>query len=204
MIEKIKKIIIYPEIIRNRLLWKKCKKKLKYIGKESSIGVGFVIRGEKNICIGDNFLCGKNVKLETWEYYNKKSTEMIPELIIGSNVTITDNCFISCLNKIEIGDGVLLGSNTFICDNYHGRNSVDELEIRPSMRELWSKGPVKIGKNVWVGRNVCIMPNVSIGDNSIIGANAVVTHDIPNNCIAVGIPARIIRNLKEDTDNIIN
>ena len=57
---------------------------------------------------------------------------------------------------------------------------------------------VRIGKNVWVGRNVCIMPGVSIGDGAVIGANAVVTKDIPASSVAVGIPARIVKQYEEE------
>ena len=57
--------------------------------------------------------------------------------------------------------------------------------------------PVRIGNNVHVGNNVVIMPGVCIGDNCVIGVNAVVTHDIPSNSVAVGVPARVIENIDE-------
>lgn len=59
--------------------------------------------------------------------------------------------------------------------------------------------PVKIGNDVWLGGNVCVMPGVTIGNNVVIGAGAVVTKDIPDNSLAVGSPARIIRQLENDT-----
>ena len=67
------------------------------------------------------------------------------------------------------------------------------MQIPPLRRELFSKGPVLIKKNVWLGRNVCVMPNVVIGEGAVIGANSVVTHDIPDYSVAVGSPARVIR-----------
>ena len=100
---------------------------------------------------------------------------------------------------MTIGDGTLLGRGTFITDNSHGKNeSVEELRILPNNRELYSKGPVNIGRNVWTGTNVCIMPGVSIGDGAIIGANSVVTHDVPAESVAVGAPARVVRSLGSD------
>jgi lipopolysaccharide O-acetyltransferase len=54
-------------------------------------------------------------------------------------------------------------------------------------------GPVVIEDEVWLGERVCVMPNVTIGKHSVIGANSVVTKDIPPYCIAVGVPARIIK-----------
>lgn len=196
MTKKLKMIILNPKIIINKILWTRCKKRLKRVGSNASMGVNFIITGEENIEIGENFSGGKDIKLQIWKEYNSENTGMEPEIIIGNNVTITDNCYLSCLNKIEIEDGVLIGPNTFIGDNYHGNNSYEELDTIPSKRKLWSKGPIKVGKNVWIGRNVCVMPNVKIGKNSIIGANAVVTHNIPENSVAVGIPARVIRTIK--------
>lgn len=56
--------------------------------------------------------------------------------------------------------------------------------------------PIKVGNNVWFGGNVTVLPNVTIGDNCVIGAGSVVTKDIPNNSLAVGNPAKVIRNIE--------
>ena len=70
------------------------------------------------------------------------------------------------------------------------------IDIPPAKRSLTSKGPVKIGKNVWVCRQVTILSGVSIGENSIIGANSVVNKDIPPNCVAAGNPAVVVKTIK--------
>lgn len=57
--------------------------------------------------------------------------------------------------------------------------------------------PIHVGKNVWIGSNVSIMPGITIGDNSVIGAGSVVTNDIPENVVALGVPCRIIREIGE-------
>lgn len=57
--------------------------------------------------------------------------------------------------------------------------------------------PINIGDNVYIGTGAYIMPGVHIGDNCVIGARAVVTHDIPSNSVAVGIPAKVIKNIDE-------
>jgi acetyltransferase-like isoleucine patch superfamily enzyme len=56
-----------------------------------------------------------------------------------------------------------------------------------------TSAPIRIGRNVWIGGKATITKGVTIGDNAIIGANAVVTHDVPMNAVAVGVPARVIK-----------
>jgi len=67
------------------------------------------------------------------------------------------------------------------------------LSIPPKNRTLYSSGPVIIEDCVWIGDKVTILPNVRIGKNTIIGANSVVVKDIPGNCVAGGIPAKVIK-----------
>lgn len=170
------------------------KQKIGSCGKKFRCGKNLIIHNGKNIVIGNKFLCADNCELSVWSERVKMKDH--PQIIIGNEVTIASNSYISCSNKIYISDGTLLGVNTFITDNFHGNSSIKEKFIIPNERELYSKGPVNIGKNVWIGRNVCIMPGVTIGDYAVIGANAVVTHDIASNSIAVGVPAEIISKLK--------
>ena len=65
-------------------------------------------------------------------------------------------------------------------------------------------GPIKVGNNVHIGTDAIIMPGVTIGDNCIIGCGAIVTKDIPDNSIAVGIPARVIKTIDEYLEQHIN
>jgi acetyltransferase-like isoleucine patch superfamily enzyme len=187
------------EIIRklfNKIDWKLAQKRFKKIGKNSYMGLDFLVTHPECMIIGDDFTGGKGVRLQAWPFYKGAKTNYTPHLIIGNNVSATERTCISCLNRIEIGDGCLLGSDCFITDNFHGRNDSKELELAPNERELYSKGPVIIGKNVWIGKNVCVMPGVEIGDGSVIGANSTVTHSIPPYSIAVGSPAHVIRRVR--------
>lgn len=184
--------MLIEKIIKN-IKWKYVLHKMKYAGEDNKIGLDFSVHGANYITMKNHFRGGKHVIIDAIDSYNGVPTGYIPEIVIEDNVTFTDNCYVSCINKIYIGSGTLLGSNTFICDNFHGKGTLEECDIIPSKRELYSKGPVIIGKNVWIGRNVSIMPNVIIGDNVIIGANSVVTHNIENNSIVAGIPAKVLR-----------
>lgn len=189
---KIKKIIYLPQLLQNKILLFFTKKKLGYVGSNCRIQSGFEIYGEKYISIGSNFIGGERIRLYAWNLQKDTSKK----IIIEDDVCITEGCYLSAAEQIIIESGSLLGNNVFITDNFHGKSEYLECQIPPIKRQLYVKGPVKIGKNVWVGRNVCIMPRVKIGDGVIIGANSVVTHDIPKNCVAVGIPAKVIKHLE--------
>ena len=193
---KILRIILHPSKIAKQIEWNYYKKRLANIGKNSQIGQNFSIINPDGISIGDNFSGGCDIALWSWNAVNIKGDDC--KLIIKNNVSITDRCIISAANRIEIGNGCLLGRDTFITDNSHGENiSINELNISPHKRNIFSKGTVIIGDNVWTGKNVCIMPNVKIGNGAIIGANSVVTHNIPPYSVAVGSPAKVIKTIEK-------
>ena len=193
---KILSIILHPSKIAKQIEWNYYKKRLANIGKNSQIGQNFSIINPDGISIGDNFSGGCDIALWSWNAVNIKGDDC--KLIIKNNVSITDRCIISAANRIEIGNGCLLGRDTFITDNSHGENiSINELNISPHERIIFSKGTVIIGDNVWTGKNVCIMPNVKIGNGAIIGANSVVTHNIPPYSVAVGSPAKVIKTIEK-------
>jgi maltose O-acetyltransferase len=108
---------------------------------------------------------------------------------IGRNGFVNYGCvFLDC-NLITIGDDAQIGPGVHIYTALHPL----EAEIRRSGLE--SAKAVNIGHNVWLGGSCVICPNVTIGNNSVIGAGSVVVRDIPSNCLAVGNPCRVIRNL---------
>ena len=92
-------------------------------------------------------------------------------------------------NKVEFGENVFIGPN---CGFYTSGHPLD-YEIRNKGLE-YAK-PIKVGNNVWIGGNVCVMPGVTIGDNVVIGAGSVVNKDIPSNCVAVGNPCKVIKEI---------
>ena len=112
-----------------------------------------------------------------------------------NNVSIQNDCHIGAINKIIIGDNVLIASRVYISDHSHGEITSEALLLPPIERKLVTKGSVIIGDNVWLGEGVVILPGVTIGKNSIIGSNAVVTKSLPENCVAAGNPAIVIKQL---------
>ena len=97
------------------------------------------------------------------------------------NFTVLDEALVT------IGDDCFIGPNVSI---YTACHSTDPIE-RNSRRE-WAK-PVNIGDNVWIGGSVTILPGVTIGSNVTIGAGSVVVKDIPDGCVAVGNPCRVVK-----------
>ena len=113
----------------------------------------------------------------------------------GYNIEVGDNfyanygCIILDVNKVSIGDNVLLAPNVQI---YTAAHPIDPFE-RLTGKEFAK--PVSIGDNVWIGGEAIICPGVKIGNNVTIGAGSVVTKDIPDNVVAVGNPCRVIRRI---------
>lgn len=121
-------------------------------------------------------------------------------LIIGKNCEMGDYVHIVAHENVVIGDNVLMASKIFISDTNHGEYTGSEQSspvTLPNDRKLVTR-PVSIGNNVWIGENVCILPGVKIGNGCIIGANSVVTKDIPDNCIAAGSPAKVVKKWNEE------
>jgi serine acetyltransferase len=168
-------------------------RQFKHTGINLSVEPPLVLDGAKHIIIGNNVSIRGRCWISAYDQYlNYRYT---PFLTIGDNVIINFNCHIACINTITIGNNVLMASNVFITDHFHGDPANRLTGALHRTQPLFSKGTVTIGDNVWLGENVVIMPNVHIGENTIIGANSVVTKDIPANCIAAGSPAIIIKQI---------
>jgi len=118
------------------------------------------------------------------------SQEFNPKITIGDRVTSTADLQIAAVCEITIEDDVLFASNINITDGLHGYENANEPYKYQPMFQI---APILIKRGSWIGQNVVILPGVTIGELAIIGANSVVTQNIPDRCIAVGSPARVIR-----------
>lgn len=108
---------------------------------------------------------------------------------VGNNFYANYGCTILDVNKVKIGDNVLLAPNVQIYTAAH--------PVSPAVRltgKEYAK-PITIGNNVWIGGGAIICPGVTVGDNVTIGAGSVVNKDIPDNVIAVGNPCRVIKRI---------
>ena len=164
------------------------KSRFKTFGKNSYLAPGVQILNGKNISVGHNVSILSGCVLET------VPDELQPELTVGDGCSINEYTHITCAGKIIIGNNLLTGRYCLISDNSHGDNSPDDMDLPPLARKVKRCGEIRIGKNVWLGDRVTVLGNVSIGDGAVIGANSVVTKDIPAYSVAVGAPARVVKN----------
>lgn len=135
--------------------------------------------GSADISIDEYSRIGSSVEL---------GTEENGCIEIGQKVRINRGTTIFSYDRIVIGDDTLIGEFVSIRDANHGIRVSKKINTQPHEAK-----EIIIGNDVWIGRGSVILPGVSIGDGSIIGANSVVTKTIPENVIAVGTPAKVIR-----------
>jgi acetyltransferase-like isoleucine patch superfamily enzyme len=163
-------------------------------GKSLVIEQPMSIHMPSKITIGENFVARSNFKLRAFDKFNEH--EYDPDIVIGDDVYVATDCHIAAIGKITIGNNVSLASFVTIIDHMHGRSDYGDIDVPVMRRCLTTKGPITIEDNVWIGEHSVVLSGVNIGKNSIIGANSVVTASIPENCIAAGAPARIIRRIE--------
>lgn len=152
----------------------------------------FILRGRKYVDFGNGLTTGYWCRFEV---FPTDSDDRV-RLRFGDNIQINDFVHICAIDNVEIGDGCMFASHVYISDNSHGRYEGGENDsspdVAPDHRE-YIQAPVKIGKNCWLGEGVIVMPGVTIGDGCVIGAHSIVNKDIPAGSIAVGSPARVVK-----------
>lgn len=113
---------------------------------------------------------------------------------IGKDSEIGERCRISIANSLEIGEKVLLSPNVYITDCDHEYRNIKIPVIDQGIVQKNQK--VSIGEGSYIGINAVIIGNVKIGNHCVIGANSVVTKDVPDCSVAVGIPAKAIKSIQ--------
>ena len=118
-----------------------------------------------------------------------------PSIRLGSRVSATGYLTIGAAESVTIEDDALLASHIFISDNLHGMGSVD---LPYKYQPLDRIAPVVIGRGCWIGEHVVVMPGVTIGEMSVVGAGSIVTKSLPPRTVAVGSPARVIKQWSDE------
>jgi acetyltransferase-like isoleucine patch superfamily enzyme len=142
-------------------------------------GVSFEIGPDASVSLGRWSWIGHGTKLRAHE----------GEIRIGARSVLGQECTISCYQHVSIGRECIVADRSMFIDFDHG---VVEVE-RPIRDQGIYKRPVRIGHNVWVGYGACFLRGTTVGDNAVVGTYAVVTHDVPDNAVVGGAPARVLR-----------
>ena len=159
--------------------------KFKHFGDKSSVLFPLNLNGIENISIGNHV----HVAYKTWLAAVPHTGEPNCELIIGDGTCIGNFNHIYATKSIVIGKNVLTADKVYISDNLHGYEDITMPIIHQPIKQI---ATVIIGDGTWLGENVCVI-GAKIGKNCVIGANSVLTKDIPDYCVAVGTPAKIIK-----------
>ena len=114
---------------------------------------------------------------------------------IGSGTFLNIGTMVAAETLVEIGDHCMFANGCFVSDASH---RFDDPELPVPWQGFTSKGPTRIGDNVWCGAHVVITTGVTVGERCVIGANSVVTRDLPPRSIAAGAPAKVLRQVEYD------
>lgn len=149
------------------------------------------------LSIGDNFVMTSGSGINPLARGTRSHIHLANDakILIGNNVGVSSIALWS-EKEISIGDYTIIGANTTIIDtDAHPLSAQDRLVDLGKGAKV---APIIIGKNVFIGTNCIILKGVSIGNRSIIAAGSVVTKDIPEDCIAAGNPAKVIKHLSSN------
>ena len=176
----------------------------KKVGNGVVFGKSITIRNPYKIIIGNNVIIDENVMLDEKGIDNQgiilndgvyigRNTILScknGDIILNKNANLGFNCEVYSLKKVEIGENVLIAAYTYIIGGGHMSSDAETLFRDQEKHAIC----IKIGNNVWLGAKTIVMDGCDIGDNSIIGAGAVVTKSIPDYSVAAGIPAKVIKD----------
>lgn len=115
----------------------------------------------------------------------------------GKNIKLGEDVFINVNNYFMDGATIEIGNHVFIgpsCGFYTANHPLDYINRNKGLEKAL---PIKVGDNCWFGANVSVMPGVTIGSGCVIAAGAVVTKDIPDNSLAAGVPAKVIKTIEQ-------
>jgi acetyltransferase-like isoleucine patch superfamily enzyme len=173
-------------------------------GRSPIFGKGIVLRKAGHIILGHSIAIDDYVMLDG-------CCEGEPAIRIGDRVIISKGCVIQAkTGPLEIEDncdigahtilssitGITLAPSVLIAGNCYiggGRYHLEERERPIMVQGLYSRGPISIGEGSWIGASATILDGVTIGRGCVIGAGSLVTADIPDYGVALGVPAKVVR-----------
>ena len=176
---------------RTRYHYEKYGQRLLALGERVQFGRHVRLLNPEQIQIGDDVRLLDYTVLATCTSYAGQTFS--PRMILGNRVATGAQTRIACAFRVVIEDDVMMSAFTHITDHSHGY----EDPTRPIRDQpITSNGAVIIKRGAWLGFAAQVLSGVTVGENAVVGANAVVTHDIPPFSVAVGNPARVIRQFR--------
>lgn len=159
------------------------------IGSNVSIAHNVDVNKPERTAIGNNSIICPNCWLCIHaEYFNR---DIDCNIILKENVYLGRNSIIESFNLIKIDSKVIIGPNVYISDNYHSyEDFTTEISLQGFMK---ANNKIIINSGTWIGEGVSILGNVTIGYGSVVGSKSMVNKDIPNHCVVIGVPAKIIK-----------
>jgi lipopolysaccharide O-acetyltransferase len=189
----IEKMLHLGSIIRTRLFTLLLSSQFNEIGSGSRIAPPFRFHGLNQMSLGDRVMINRDCWIQTIPDDKPGKEE---KLIIGSHAGIGMGATISAARKVVIGENVLLARNVYIADHAH---AFDNIAVPIMHQGISGIAPVSIGRNTWLGQNVVVLPGATIGEHCVIGANSVVNSSIPDFSVAVGAPARVVKQYNQQS-----
>jgi len=160
-----------------------------YLRHATQVGSKARVWGKPVIRNHGTLLIGERIRLVSTVATTEIAIEHGGTLEIGSGTYINYGCSIAASQLVRIGTNCNIGTHVLLMDNdFHCLEPERRSEKPPS-------APIELEDNVWLGARVIVLRGVTIGAGSAVGAGSVVTKDIPPRCVAVGIPAKVIRRL---------
>lgn len=150
------------------------------------------VLGESRISIGRGVFIGAGSWLQALDGDG-------PGLAIGDGTSIAGSCVLSAASSVRVGRRVLFARNVYVADHMHAFHDLDTPVLDQGIDRC---SPVEIDDGAWLGQNVVVGPGVRIGRGAVVGANAVVLADVPDHCVAVGAPARVVRTLSPSEQGV--
>ena len=144
------------------------------------------LSGEDRISVGSDVFIGSGCWLQVLGEGEGVALE------IGDGTKIVGGCVLSAAGSIRLGRKVLIARNAYVADHQHAFTDTETAVLDQGIEKV---APVVIGDGAWLGENVVVGPGVTIGRGAVIGANAVVLADVPDHSVAVGAPARVVRQV---------
>jgi acetyltransferase-like isoleucine patch superfamily enzyme len=185
-------IITKGLIFANRKLWRVFNKfRFKKLGKNSYISK-HVFLTRSSISLNENVFVHANARIEGVNLY--EGIKYNPEIILDDNCSIQQNVHITCADRIYIGKETAIAANVSITDIHHPYEDIN----LPIEKQILNVFPVSIGSECKIYNNVVVLPGTKIGKHCTVGANSIVSGLIPDYCVVVGAPAKIIKRYDFD------